>query len=171
MKNLIIGLLIILAFAGGYFFSQNYNFHIESKNNPVVTVTVEPTPHDLVGADSDEHGCKGSSGYSWCELKQKCLRVWEEPCQKQDDTLAIKKAMLTKHNWNEDEVTITISDSNESYARGGVKEKDAVGGGMFLAVKQEGVWKIIYDGNGAVDCTELKNVYQFPKSMLTGMCD
>lgn len=35
----------------------------------------------LVGNDSDIHGCKGSAGYSWCELKQKCLRTWEEPCE------------------------------------------------------------------------------------------
>lgn len=34
----------------------------------------------LVGNDSDEHGCKGSAGYSWCEEKQKCLRIWEENC-------------------------------------------------------------------------------------------
>ncbi|MFH1685066.1 MAG: hypothetical protein ABH983_02055 [Candidatus Micrarchaeota archaeon] len=34
----------------------------------------------LVGGDSDEHGCIGSAGYSWCEEKQKCLRSWEEPC-------------------------------------------------------------------------------------------
>jgi hypothetical protein len=34
----------------------------------------------LVGNDSEEHGCIGSAGYSWCESKQKCLRVWEEEC-------------------------------------------------------------------------------------------
>lgn len=39
----------------------------------------------LVGGDEDEHGCKASAGYSWCELKQKCLRTWEEPCQ--EDTI------------------------------------------------------------------------------------
>ncbi len=38
-----------------------------------------PEPQ-IVGGDRDEHGCIGSAGYSWCELKQKCLRVWEEPC-------------------------------------------------------------------------------------------
>ena len=37
-------------------------------------------PTGLVGGDRDEHGCIGSAGYSWCEAKQKCLRVWEEPC-------------------------------------------------------------------------------------------
>jgi putative hemolysin len=34
----------------------------------------------LVGNDTDEHGCKASAGYSWCELSQKCIRVWEENC-------------------------------------------------------------------------------------------
>lgn len=35
----------------------------------------------IIGGDSDEHGCKGSTGYSWCEAKQKCLRAWEEKCE------------------------------------------------------------------------------------------
>lgn len=34
----------------------------------------------LVGADVDARGCIPSAGYSWCEGKQKCVRVWEEPC-------------------------------------------------------------------------------------------
>jgi len=34
----------------------------------------------MVGNDSDEHGCKASTGNSWCESKQKCLRLWEENC-------------------------------------------------------------------------------------------
>lgn len=38
----------------------------------------------LVGNDRDEHGCIGSAGYSWCEEKQKCLRVWEENCTSAD---------------------------------------------------------------------------------------
>jgi len=38
-------------------------------------------PGPLVGNDSDAHGCKPSAGYSWCEAKQKCLRIWEEPCE------------------------------------------------------------------------------------------
>lgn len=46
---------------------------------PVVTEHVEGEP--LLGGDRDEHGCIGSAGYSWCELKQKCLRIWEEKCE------------------------------------------------------------------------------------------
>ena len=34
----------------------------------------------MVGNDSDEHGCKASAGYSWCEESQKCIRPWEEEC-------------------------------------------------------------------------------------------
>ena len=34
----------------------------------------------LIGGDKDEHGCLIAAGYSWCEPKQKCIRVWEEPC-------------------------------------------------------------------------------------------
>jgi hypothetical protein len=48
----------------------------------VVVNIVEPakTAKPLLGGDRDSHGCIGSAGYSWCESKQKCLRIWEEPC-------------------------------------------------------------------------------------------
>ncbi len=32
------------------------------------------------GADRDKHGCIGSAGYTWCAEREKCIRVWEEPC-------------------------------------------------------------------------------------------
>jgi len=35
----------------------------------------------IVGGDKDIHGCIGSAGYSWCAVKNKCLRVWEEKCE------------------------------------------------------------------------------------------
>ena len=50
----------------------------------------------IVGGDKDEHGCIGSAGYSWCELKNKCLRVWEEPCLPDDEVSAVKD-YLTKN--------------------------------------------------------------------------
>lgn len=36
----------------------------------------------LVGGDKDAYGCIPSAGYSWCEVKQKCIRAWEENCTK-----------------------------------------------------------------------------------------
>ena len=38
-----------------------------------------PCPQ-IVGNDSDAHGCKASAGYSWCEILKKCVREWETPC-------------------------------------------------------------------------------------------
>jgi|GEM_PF-3435652 hypothetical protein len=44
---------------------------------------------DVVGGDKDEHDCIGSAGYSWCEAKQKCLRVFEEWCADQARELVV----------------------------------------------------------------------------------
>lgn len=43
--------------------------------------SVKCSKNQIVGGDKDAHGCIGSAGYSWCETKQKCLRVWEEKCE------------------------------------------------------------------------------------------
>lgn len=51
---------------------------------PIEPIALEPAQQpegQLVGNDRDEHGCIGSAGYSWCEAKQKCLRIWEEKCE------------------------------------------------------------------------------------------
>ncbi len=37
--------------------------------------------NNLVWNDRDEHGCIASAWYTWCEAKQKCLRLWEETCE------------------------------------------------------------------------------------------
>jgi len=35
----------------------------------------------IIGGQKDEHGCLIAAGYSWCEAKSECLRVWEEECK------------------------------------------------------------------------------------------
>ncbi|MCX6786808.1 MAG: hypothetical protein NTU85_03300 [Candidatus Kaiserbacteria bacterium] len=57
---------ILIAGGAGYWFYQN---------NQNKTQTPQ-----LIGGQKDSHGCLGPAGYSWCEVKQKCLRVWEESC-------------------------------------------------------------------------------------------
>ncbi|MDD5072056.1 MAG: hypothetical protein PHQ42_04985, partial [Patescibacteria group bacterium] len=66
-KILIIICAIAVLSAGGFFVYQ----YTPAFNNP----------DNLLGGDRDEHGCIGSAGYSWCEAKQKCLRMWEEKCE------------------------------------------------------------------------------------------
>jgi len=67
-----IAILIVFVIGAGVWLFYDYN--------PSKEITPSPTPN-IVGGDRDEHGCIGSAGYSWCELKQKCLRTWEEPCE------------------------------------------------------------------------------------------
>lgn len=54
------------------------SFDKNSGSEEILDQTSQPV---IVGGDRDEHGCIGSAGYSWCEIKQKCLRVWEEKCE------------------------------------------------------------------------------------------
>lgn len=58
------------------------------------TVTEEKQEEQMVGNDKDEHGCIGSAGYSWCEVKQKCLRVWEEKCEEEKNEESVKEAVV-----------------------------------------------------------------------------
>ena len=44
-----------------------------------------------LGGDKDEHGCIGSAGYSWCQSKEKCLRIWEEPCEEDFESVVCER--------------------------------------------------------------------------------
>jgi len=73
----LVGIIIIIVVAvvlfGGVF---AYQYFGQTK----VPATTE-SGQKLIGGDKDSHGCLIAAGYSWCEAKQKCLRVWEEPCE------------------------------------------------------------------------------------------
>jgi len=57
------------------------------------------TTQNVVGGDKDEHGCIGSAGYKWCELKQKCLRAWEEKCDNESGQIPAITAQDLKNGW------------------------------------------------------------------------
>jgi hypothetical protein len=76
---LIIAVIALLGVGGGAYVYVNKksadkleNSLKEIAKNQVATTT------NIVGNDRDEHGCIGSAGYSWCEAKNKCARVWED---------------------------------------------------------------------------------------------
>lgn len=48
----------------------------------------EVAEEELIGGQKDEHGCLVAAGYSWCEEKEKCLRLWEEGCNRMTTILA-----------------------------------------------------------------------------------
>ena len=55
-------------------FSCNSPKKEEVKENPNQKVEEQ---EELVGTDRDEHGCISSAGFSWSELQQTCVQLWE----------------------------------------------------------------------------------------------
>ena len=54
---------------------------------------------ETIGGQTDEKGCLTAAGYSWCEAKQKCLRVWEEKCQDSQENIDFTESgYLSNHN-------------------------------------------------------------------------
>lgn len=122
----------------------------------------------VVGGDRDEFGCIPSAGYTWCETKNKCLRIWEENCFS-DLKDEIQFMLAKKYNKNLYEVNVVIKKETENHAAGSVMfgtSNEPGEGGQFLTYKNKEVWTLVYDGNGSVDCENLKSTYNFPDEIL-----
>jgi hypothetical protein len=86
---LIIAIIVILIIGGGYYYTQKQstcwpyckNMTDQDRESIKKSAIDAGATTTLVGGDRDIHGCIGSAGYSWCEIKNKCLRVWEEKCE------------------------------------------------------------------------------------------
>ena len=83
MKNVLLTLLFVAVAWISFSFGKQqlqkpkivFPLPVESTTTTTVTTKV------LVGNDKDSHGCIISAGYTWCQIKNKCLRTWEEPCK------------------------------------------------------------------------------------------
>jgi len=127
-----------------------------------------PSTEPLVGNDADEHGCIGSAGYVWCEVLQKCLRPWEEPCYVEiSDEQMIKDALIAKHDWSGENIKITIAKNDGQYATGGVgSETPEAGGGIWFAAKVDSAWQIVFNGNGIISCDDLIDYPDYPTELI-----
>ncbi len=166
-KVITLRLVVLGLFLMGVFFL--FSVIVKQKN------TIE-MQEQIIGGDTDEGGCLIGAGYSWCEVKQKCLRVWEEPCEAepeiepevvQTDEELIKAALVTKNNWEADEIAITIAKNDGEYATGGVgATTPQSGGGIWFAAKVDDEWQIVWDGNGVVMCEDLTDYADFPIELI-----
>jgi len=80
-----------------------------SKNNNDSIMVVDTVKTPIVGADSDSHGCKTSAGFTWSELKQKCIRVFEDgtklsPYNPENQTAEFAAFVIFEENGNKAEL-------------------------------------------------------------------
>ncbi|MCX6718275.1 MAG: PsbP-related protein [Candidatus Staskawiczbacteria bacterium] len=59
----------------------------------------EQKQEKLIGGDKDAHGCLIAAGYTWCEVKNKCLRTFEEKCEA-DQTAGWKTYTNTEYRFS-----------------------------------------------------------------------
>ena len=83
--------------------SDEYDAEIGPPISDVSIITDESSVSDLprVGNDTDEHGCIPSAGYTWSNLKYRCIRLFEEGI----------KLIPAGPNSNQDDITGLILNS------------------------------------------------------------
>ena len=74
-------------------------------------VNTEETQEPLVGADRDEHGCITSAGFSWSELQQTCVQLWEagvrlNPVEVKGDNSVISAFVLFNKDESKAEIVL-----------------------------------------------------------------
>ena len=69
--------IITLILASSAFLLSCNNKPAETKDKEKDPATVDTTKAPIVGNDKDEHGCIGSAGYTWSELRKDCIRIFE----------------------------------------------------------------------------------------------
>ena len=77
---------------------------------------------------------------------------------------AVKKALVVEHGDSANELNITVSKISGDFSQGGASASG--GGGMWFAAKVNGDWKLVWDGNGTILCTDLTAYPNFPTSMI-----
>jgi hypothetical protein len=64
---------------------------------PEKTVATVPTPQ-LIGGQTDSHGCLGPAGFSWNETRQQCVREFSGEVQLASGTMMVN---VSDPNWRE----------------------------------------------------------------------
>ena len=87
-----------------------------------------------------------------------------------DETTLIKQAVFSKTGLDETKAEITINQNTGQFAKGNIKEFEAVGGAYWLAAKTPTGWLCVYDGQANPSCSQI-DPYNFPKDMVPECLD
>lgn len=147
-KSIVIGILILaLGVGGGYYFASNYK--VTPQATPAVTPTTETITPLPTGGPTPTQTVKAAT-----------------PTVDETATLiaAMKAAIIAKRGQDASSLDFTVNKIQGNYAQGAASSGQ--GGGMWFAAKVNGVWKLVWDGNGTILCTDLTNYPDFPNTMI-----
>lgn len=82
---------------------------------------------------------------------------------------ALQQAFASKYDRDPESVMVDVQANTGTYAKGLIKFEGEMSGGWFLAVKED-EWKIVADGNGTVNCSDVE-AYDFPGEMVPSCWD
>jgi len=93
------------------------------------------------------------------------------PYEESEAMIYIKQILTDKYPAYAETLQINVRQETNEYAVGAISFEEGAAGGQYLAVKQNGNWQLIYEGNGSLDCSAIRRDYNFPEEMLEGFCD
>ena len=107
-------------------------------------VNTEEIQEPLVGADRDEHGCITSAGFSWSELQQTCVQLWEagvrlNPIEVKGDDSVISAFILFNKDESKAEIILPNKEGSVILDK---KAENLYEKGEYLYDNKEGVLSI-----------------------------
>lgn len=76
----------------------------------------------------------------------------------------IKAALVAKHGSPAASLKVTVNKVEGDFAQGGASGEG--GGGMWFAARVGGLWNLVWDGNGVIECSDIAPYPGFPSSMI-----
>ena len=144
-RTLLIVLLMVVVAAGAYYFGG------QSKTTPAQPISVTSTPTQVIIAVSPSTTSTVTPSVTTTD--ENALLI-----------AAVKAGLVAEHGPDANSLTITVSTIQGTYAKG--MASASAGGGLWFAAKVNGTWKLVWDGNGTIDCTSLTAYPNFPNTLI-----
>lgn len=151
--SIVLGMFIIGLFI--YFSRRSLNQTIPSQINPeegTIEINIKPSATAIVEEAKPSPTTATNS-------------MPTTPSPSDDDNTAIRSAIMKKTGIADSNLEVAVSKNTGKYAKGSIREKDAVGGAYFLAAKNSSGWVIIYDGQAQPNCQDFTPYPDFPKDL------
>lgn len=144
------GIVVVAgAFGVGWWYGQDHRF-------PALPVAETPAPTPALSGEVPETVSSPSPSPQ---------AVQAQPNPREQDAGKITQAMAARHSKSPLDVELTVTTNTGVHAMGGVTFAGEMGGGWWLAAKENGSWVIVADGNGTIPCEAIEP-YNFPVTMV-----